>query len=213
MRYNIAIIEDDPEVLRILSDYFQHSAHLDCILAVDTIEKFLKFYRDFMDVQLVLLDVMLYNQSSIRSIPKVKKKVNGAEIVMFTFMDDSDTVFQALRNGATGYMVKEDQPEEIERKILFALQGGGALLSPAIARKIIEYFNPGKLLGIPFFKEKLNDKEQVIMQMLKEGHDYNTIARHIGMTVDGVRYYVKTLYRKLQVKSRGELLRKYFFRP
>jgi DNA-binding NarL/FixJ family response regulator len=211
MRYNIAIIEDDLEVLQVMGDYFQRSAQVNCILAVDTVEKFLKFYRDFMEVHLVLLDVMLYSQSSIRSIPKIRKRVRNAEIVMFTFMDDSDTVFQALRNGATGYMVKEDPPEEIERKILYALQGGGALLSPAIAKKIIEYFDPGKVLGISFFKDKLSDKERSVMQMLKEGHDYNTIARHIGMSVDGVRYYVKNLYRKLQVSSRGELLRKYFF--
>ncbi|MFZ4427192.1 MAG: response regulator transcription factor [Saprospiraceae bacterium] len=211
MRYNIAIIEDDPEVLQLMGDYFQRSAQVNCVLALDTVEKFLKFHRDFMQVHLVLLDVMLHGQSSIRSIPKIRKRVRDAEIVMFTFMDDSDTVFQALRNGATGYMVKEDPPEEIERKILYVLQGGGALLSPAIAKKIIEYFDPGKVLGISFFKDKLSDKERSVMQMLKDGHDYNTIARHIGMSVDGVRYYVKNLYRKLQVSSRGELLRKYFF--
>ena len=212
MKYNIVVIEDDPQVLRALNDHFQRSEQLSCILAVDSVEKFLKYHREFMEVHLVLLDVMLHGQSSIRSIPKIKKRVKDAEIVMFTFMDDSDTVFQALRNGATGYLVKEDQPEEIERKILFSLQGGGALLSPAIARQVIHYFNPGKLSASSFFREKLNEKETLVMQMLQEGHEYSTISRHLGITVDGVRYYIKTLYRKLQVRSRGELMRKYILR-
>ena len=153
-----------------LQAHFQRSTMLNCILAVDSVEKFLKFHRDFMEIHLVLLDVMLYTQSSIRSIPQIKKRVKDAEVVMFTFMDDADTVFQALRNGATGYLIKEDKPEEIERKILFTLQGGGALLSPAIARKVIEYFNPGKSSGFAFLREKLNDKERLVMQMLQEGH-------------------------------------------
>lgn len=212
MKYNIVVIEDDPQVLQILTDHFQRSEQLSCILAVDSVEKFLKFHREFMEVHLILLDVMLHGQSSIRSIPKIRRRVKDAEVVMFTFMDDSDTVFQALRNGATGYMVKEDQPEEIESKILFSLQGGGALLSPAIARKVIDYFNPGKPSPFSFFREKLNEKERLVMQMLQEGHEYSTIARHLGITVDGVRYYIKSLYRKLQVRSRGELMRKYFFR-
>jgi len=213
MKFNIAIIEDDQQVVRMLNEQFQLSEQLNCVLSVDSVDKFLKFHREFMEVHLVLLDVMLDTQSSIRSIPKIKKRVKDAEIIMFTFMDDSDTVFQALRNGATGYLIKEDNPEEIERKILFTLQGGGALLSPSIARKVIEYFNPGKYMPFSFTREKLNEKEKMVMKMLQEGHDYNTIARQLGITVDGVRYYIKSLYRKLQIKSRGELLRKYFFRP
>ena len=204
--YQIAIIEDDTEIRTALSDHFSASEQIACVLTVDTVEKFLKFHRDFMHIQLILLDVMLYQQSSIRSIPLIHRREPEAEIVMFTVMDDYDTIFQALCNGANGYLLKDANYPELEAKLLYVLRGEGALLSPPVARRIIQYFNPGNhKAGDAANEVVLTEKEAVVCRLLKDGLSYESIARHMGISIDGVRYHVKHLYQKLGVKSRGDL--------
>lgn len=207
--YNIAIIEDDQQIRNALSEHFSHSTQINCAIAVDTTEKFLKFQRDFMDIRLILLDVMLYQKSSIPQIPALRQQLPEAEIVMFTVMDDPDTIFQALRNGAHGYLLKDLDLKSLEEKIVFCLEEQGALLSPAVAKRMIEYFNPPKLAASNKEMGTLTEKELVVVRMLQEGHTYETIARQMCVSVDGVRYHVKNVYRKLQVHSKGELIRRF----
>lgn len=71
---NIAIIEDNLELRKALSDYFAQSTRVECVIAVDTVEKFIKFHRDFLQIQLILLDVCLYEQSGIQGIPLIRQR-------------------------------------------------------------------------------------------------------------------------------------------
>jgi DNA-binding NarL/FixJ family response regulator len=205
--FNIAIIEDDLALRKALSNHFATSTQVDCVLVVENVDKFVKFHRDFMDVELVLLDVMLYKQSSIQSIPLIQQRVPQAEIVMYTMMDDSETIFQALCNGATGYLLKDHNFDELEQRIVATLSGQGALLSPAVAKKVIKYFIPVQREAISPSSEfqNLSEREALIIQLLKEGASYQEISNQVGITLNGVRYYIKNIYRKLQIKSKREL--------
>lgn len=207
--FNIAIIEDDLYLRKALSDHFARSAQFECVMAVDSIEKFVKLHRDFLDIHLVLLDVMLQKQSSIRSIPLITQRLPDAEIIMFTIMDDQETIFQALCNGATGYLLKDIAFDELENRLLSVVKGEGALLDPLVAKKILQYFRP-KSTDEPVDAglAQLSDKERVVVEMLNHGHTYNEIGQFLGISINGVRYYVRNIYSKLQIKSRGELLRK-----
>lgn len=207
--YNIAIIDDDLVIRKSLSDYFQNSQQVECVLAVDTVEKFIKLHRDFLAIDLVLLDVMLYGQSSIMNIPLILQREPDAEIVMFTMLDDSDTIFQALCNGATGYLLKDADFSQLEQQIVSTLKGQGALLSPPIAKKIINYFTPGSQeLNNTEQDTGLNEREAIVAKLLRDGSSYQEIAQYLGITLNGLRYHVKNVYRKLQIKSKGELWKK-----
>lgn len=209
MKYNFALIEDSSELRRDISEYFKQSEFLDCVLAVDSVEKFLKYHRDFMEVKLVLLDVMLYNQSSIYDIPHILQRDPALEIVMFTVSDDTNIIFQALTYGATGYLLKDIPTPELEKSLYSLLTGNGALLSPAVAKKIIKNLVPSALSDPPP-NVSLTEKENIAMHLLKDGLSYEDIALRMGLSINGVRYYIKSIYKKLQVKGRGELLRKKF---
>jgi DNA-binding NarL/FixJ family response regulator len=209
MRYNFAIIEDSLEVRREVSEYFTDSKLLDCVMAVESVEKFLKYHRDFLEIKLILLDVMLDQQSSIYMIPHILQREPEAEIIMFTVIDDSNVIFQALTYGATGYLLKDISMPELEKSLYALMEGKGALLSPAVAKKIINHFVI-RSESSPKEAYKLTDKENIVMHLLKEGHTYEEIALRMGLSINGVRYYIKSVYRKLQVQSRGELLRKHF---
>lgn len=207
--FNIAIIEDDLILRRALSDFFERSTQIDCVIAVDTVKQFIKFHRDFLNIQLVLLDVMLYDESSIPEIPMIQEREPNAEIIMYTVMDDSDTIFQALSNGATGYLLKKPDLQQLEKELLLTLRGEGAPLSPHIAKKIIQYFTPITQKQITTDEnERLSEKEVLVTNLLRDGASYQEIAQLLGISIDGVRYHIKKIYRKLQIKSRGGLIKK-----
>jgi DNA-binding NarL/FixJ family response regulator len=128
---------------------------------------------------------------------------------MFTVIDDSNVIFQALSYGTTGYLLKDITMPELERAIFDALEGNGALLSPAIIKSIIKNFitRTDNVLNEDF---TLTEKGNIIMHLLKEGQTYAEISKRLGLSVNGIRYYIKAIYKKLQVKSRGELIRKKF---
>lgn len=204
--FNIAIIEDDLALRKALSDHFANSTLVECVLVVESVEKFVKFHRDFLKIDLVLLDVMLFKQSSIQSIPLILQREPDAEIVMYTMMDDSETIFQALCNGATGYLLKDIDFDYLEKQIIFTLRGEGALLSPPVAKKIINYFTPrSQDLNTTEEDSVLGEKEAIVVKLLRDGSSYLEIAQNLGITLNGVRYHVKNIYRKLQIKSKGEL--------
>lgn len=207
--FNIAIIEDDLILRRALSDYFERSAQIDCVIAVDTVKQFIKFHRDFLNIQLILLDVMLYDESSIPDIPMIQEREPDAEIIMYTIMDDSDTIFQALSNGATGYLIKKPDLQQLEKELLLTLRGQGASLSPHIAKKIIQYFTPITQKQITTDEtERLSEKESLVTTLLRDGASYQEIAQLLGISIDGVRYHIKKIYRKLQINSKGGLIKK-----
>jgi DNA-binding NarL/FixJ family response regulator len=204
--FNIAIIEDDLVLRKALSDHFANSTRIDCVLAVETVEKFVKFHRDFLKIDLVLLDVMLFKQSSIPGIPLIQQREPHAEIVMYTMMDDSETIFQALCNGATGYLLKDNDFNQLEAQIISNLSGEGALLNPSVAKKIINYFTPrSQELNSTEQDAELSEKEAIVVKLLRDGSSYQEIAQYLGITLNGVRYHIKNVYRKLQIKSKGEL--------
>jgi DNA-binding NarL/FixJ family response regulator len=207
--FNIAIIEDDLILRRALSEYFERSTQIDCVIAVDTVEQFIKFHRDFLNIELVLLDVLLYDRSSIPDIPMILEREPDAEIIMYTIMDDADTIFQALSNGATGYLQKDHDIQQLEQELLSTLRSEGASLSPLIAKKIIQYFTPSTQKQLPIDENgSLNDKESLVTTLLRDGASYQEIAQLLGISINGVRYHIKKIYRKLQIKSRGDLVKK-----
>lgn len=205
-KYNIAIIEDDKSTRQLLSDHFAASERLKCVLAVDTIEKFIRFHRDFFDLHLILLDIRLYDKSGIDGIPLIRAREPEAEIVMFTAVDDYDVIFKAICHGATGYLLKDLPPHDLEHRIIETLNNGGALLSPSVAKRIVRYFNTG--IQTSNQEAKLSNQESTVVRLLTDGLTYEAIAQHIGISINGVRYHVKNVYRKLQVKSRAELMRR-----
>ncbi len=214
IKCNFVIIDYSEELRREVSDFFADSDCMDCVMAVESVEKFLKYHRDFMEIRLVLLAVMLGNQSSIYKIPHIRQRLPNAEIIMFTSIDDTNTIFQALTYGATGYLLKGISMSDLRKSMYDVCEGGGAALNPAVAKKIIQHFViKDKSIAVETEEEdKLGEKENIVIHLLKDGLHYQEIAQRMGLSVNGVRYYIKSIYRKLHVKSRAELVRKHFMK-
>jgi len=206
----VGLIEDNNEYREELKNYFSKESDLiSCPFAVDSVDKFLKYYSLEMGLDILLLDIQLAGVDGIKGLPKIRKKYGEQfEIIMLTSFEDPQLIFQSLMAGATGYLLKSMTFNEIELELIKVSKNGVAM-APQVARRIIRYFNPSpkKILGVE--QPKLNDKELQICQLVVDGKTYEEIAPMLGLTINGLKYHVKSIYKKLRVRSKSGLIRRF----
>ncbi len=204
----VAIIEDNHDLRDRLRDFMGKSKALECISAVDSIEKFMKYYTAERKPDIILTDIGLPGISGIEGIPHLRKLDTSMEVIMLTVYQDPDKIFKAICAGATGYLLKDLSFDELETQLVSIREKGGSILSPQVARRVLDYFQPASG-NVQTEKNKLSDKEQKIVVFLVDGLSYQKIADHMGMSIDGIRYHIKNIYKKLQVTSKAEVIKKY----
>lgn len=198
----VGVIEDDFFVREELVEIIKSSSKLEYVLATESAENFFKYFPENIDV--VLLDIELPGMSGIEAIPKIKAKSQNIEIVILSAFNDSDRIFGALRAGATGYMLKDDSIDLIEKTVI-DLKEGIPALSPNIASRIISFFNKKPTVtGI-----ELTPREKEVLGHLIDGLSYKEIANVMQKSINSIRTHVKKIYKKLHVHSRPELMKMY----
>jgi len=204
----VAIIEDNHDLRNRLKEFMGKSESMECISAVDSIEKFMKYYTSDRKPDIILTDIGLPGISGIEGIPHLRKLDASIEVIMLTVYQDPDKIFKAICAGATGYLLKDLSFGELETQLVSIREKGGSILSPQVARRVLDYFQPSSG-NVQTKKDKLSDKEQKIVVFLVDGLSYQKIADHMGMSIDGIRYHIKNIYKKLQVTSKAEVIKKY----
>lgn len=199
---SLAIIEDDKLIRLGLEKYFSNQPEFDKVLAVESVEAFFSEVGD-RKVNVVLTDIGLPGKSGIEGIKMIKEKYASVDVIMITVFKDSDKIFQSLCAGAAGYILKGTPFDDIKESVLTIL-GGGSYMSPTIARKVVEYFNPSKKRP----ESKLTSREEQIVKCLVDGLSYKLIANRLSLSIDTVRYHIKNIYSKLQVNSKSEVISK-----
>lgn len=201
---SVAIIEDDEEIRAGLQKYLNRQAGFACRRAEESVEAFLA--RDLQEEwpDVILMDIGLPGMSGIDGIKLIKRQYPEIDIVMLTVYHDSHKIFEALRAGASGYLLKNTPLAEI-KEAFAQLQAGGAPMSPPIARKVIEHFNPPNK---PAPESPLTAKEKEIVVGLVDGLSYKLIAERMSISVETVRFHIKNIYQKLHVHSKAEVITK-----
>jgi two-component system NarL family response regulator len=153
--------------------------------------------------EIMLIDLDLPGMSGIELIRKVKGARTEVEMLAYTIFEDRDTVFSAIKAGASGYILKGSSPRELIES-LNSLYQGGAPMSPKIARKVIREFheeeeNPSTLLS---------QKEKNIVKCIEQGLTYKVIAERLCISPHTVHTHIKNIYEKLQAKDRAEAINK-----
>lgn len=205
MSIRVGILEDDPYVLNELTEMVKLSDKLEYVMAASAGEQFLKYFSKETNLDVLLTDIGLPGISGIEVIMKINAISPDTIIIVLSSFHNNDTIFKALRAGASGYLLKDSSFDQLEGKILEATSGVPAI-SPAIANRMINYFNGTKIKEADY---DLTPKEIQVLQLLIEGLSYKMISDEIGVTIDGIRYYVKKTYKKLQINSRPELMKMY----
>lgn len=199
MSIRLAIIEDNSEILLSMQTYFDMCEDVNIVCVNISVESFLE-KCDATDIDVLLLDLMLPGMSGIEGIPFVKAKFPAVNIIVNTVLDDSSSIFNALKFGAAGYITKDASMEAIRTSVINAYNGM-SVMSQEVAAKVLAYFKDGSSL-----LEKLSTKELEIAQSLKLGMSYKMIAFENKVSIDGIRFHVRNIYRKLAINSKGELI-------
>ncbi len=149
----------------------------------------------------ILMDVHLPGMSGITCVSRLRPLLRKVQILMLTRFEESETIFQALRAGASGYLVKNIPPAELVQAIE-QVHAGGAPMSMQIARKVISHFQ-----SIPQPSdemESLTSREQEVLRLLAKGRLQKNIAEALGISVNTLRTHLRSIYEKLHVHSRSE---------
>ncbi len=151
----------------------------------------------------VLMDLNLPGMNGIEATRKVRDAAPGSAILIVTMFDD-DSVFEAMRAGARGYLLKDADAEETVRAIR-SVASGGAIFSPAVASRLQSYFAAPPEILSPAFPQ-LTDREREVLALLAEGVTNATIAQRLYLSPKTVRNYVSNIFSKLQVADRAEAI-------
>lgn len=197
----IAIVEDMHEYRHFLQSLITGTDGLECIgifaNAEDALETIPSLAPD-----VVLMDIGLPRMSGAVCAERLKMVYPKVQIMMLTIFEDSDRIFEALKSGATGYLLKKTPPAQIVEAI-FSLRDGGAPMSSQIARKVVEAFQPDPTL------QKLTPREKELLSYLAKGYSYKEIADKLNISVGTVNKHIYNIYEKLHVNSNTEAVAKY----
>lgn len=203
----IGIVEDNVKIRDVIQRYLDMQKGFDCPVAVDSVEEMLEFLENHAAPDVILMDIQLPGMSGIKGMEIIKSKYPEVEIIMLTVYHDSHKIFDSLKAGASGYLLKHTSLPEIKESIEMLLKGG-APMSPQIARKVITHFNQQKPKKNP--NSALTDREQDIVTGLVDGLSYKMIADRYDISIDTVRAHVRNIYKKLHVNSKAEVIAKSF---
>ncbi len=199
----VAILDDDDEFREIFSEILNRSEGFCCIAVYQNCEEALKnIEKDLPDI--LLLDIEMPVKSGIESLREIKAAFPAVVIMMLTVYCDSEKIFQSLRSGAVGYLLKKSPTE----KLLDAIQEayhGGAPFSGEVAKKVLQYF---QMPVIQVSSALLSDREKEVLNLLIEGHGTKAIAEKLFVSLHTVRFHLHNIYNKLHVSSRAEAIAK-----
>jgi len=154
----------------------------------------------------VLMDINLPGMKGYDCVRKLKAAHPGVQFLMLTVYEDSDSLFNSLRAGASGYLLKRTASARLLEAIKDVFEGG-APMSPQLARRVVQFFS--KPTPESASLAKLTPAEREFLDQLANGYAYKEIADRMNISIDTVRSYVRTVYEKLHVHSRTEAVVKY----
>ena len=207
MGISVVLIEDDKDLRNNLVDYMKKDSDLNCLEAFSNFEDFLTYCKRNKYPNILLVDIGLPGMNGIEGIKLLRKETNEIEIIILTIFNDHHKIFDSLSAGAVGYILKSTPYVEIIAAIKIIAQGGG-FMSPQIAKKVSEFFrNTNKRKEV--FSEQLTNRENEIVKFLVEGDTYQSIADSLFISIETVRHHIKRIYKKLQVNTRFEVMKKF----
>ena len=161
------------------------------------------------NLDMVLMDIEMPVMNGIEATSIIKNKYPQIKIIMLTVFDNDENIFNAIKAGADGYLLKEVNPKDLHQGIVETLTGG-ATMTPSIAMKTLKLFrNPIDFQATANQEEiNLTPREVEVLEQLSKGLKYNAIADNLFLSVGTVRKHVENIYNKLQVHNKLEAIQK-----
>lgn len=205
MPIKVAIVEDDEGIRSSLASLIRRAPAL-------------RLTSDFADAEtalaeipqcppdVVLMDINLPGMKGVECVRQLKARVPAVQFLMLTVYEDSDSLFNSFKAGASGYLLKRTAPARLLEAIR-DVYAGGSPMTPQLARRVVQFFSRPDGAGAEV--SHLTPGEREFLDQLAKGYAYKEIADRMDISIDTVRSYVRTVYEKLHVHSRTEAVVKY----
>lgn len=202
----VSIVEDTDDIRNALNVLINGSKGFECVHTFADAEEALQ-HMSSKDIDIVLMDIGLPGMDGIECMKILKPEMPKAQFMMCTVYDDDDHIFNALKAGASGYILKRTSPAQILEAIK-DLHEGGSPMSSEIARRVVESMHKSKKQSEAV--EMLTPRENEILDFLAKGYLYKEIAAELLISKETVKKHIHSIYDKLHVQNRTEALNKVF---
>ncbi len=202
----IAIVEDLPQMRLFLRELIQRAEDMELVAEYKSAEEAFPAVTD-QEPDVVISDIGLPGTNGIDLLRKLRPFLPRAQFMLFTVHDDDIRVFEALKAGANGYMLKSSTPIALLEAVR-ELVNGGAPMSATVARRLVDHLRPSAGPGANEH-QALTSREQKVLDLLAQGLLYKEIAQQEGLSISTVKAHIHSIYKKLHVGSKEEALERY----
>lgn len=200
----ILVFEDNEDFIDSLRELLHQADNLELCNVYRNckdIVRHVQYYKP--DILIMDIDMPIVN--GLEGLRLLRAASIEVTTIMLTVFDDNDRVFQAICNGASGYLLKTTKPEQIIQSI-YEVNNGGAPMTPSIARQVL------KLFSMPFHHadelQSLTAREHDVLSYLVRGYSYKMASAEMKIGIETFRYHIKNIYSKLHVNSKSEAVAK-----
>jgi len=209
MKIKIAIVDDNSFLINAVKEKLSFFTDLKCKFFAINGSELLNKLEGNHNIDIILMDIEMPVMNGIQATEIVKQKYPQIKVIMLTVFDNDENIFNAIKAGADGYLLKEVNAKDLHDGIIETLNGGAAM-NPSIALKTL------KLLRNPIDIEnrqeqenvKLTKRETEVLEQLSKGLSYNLIAENLILSTGTVRKHIENIYKKLQVHNKLEAVQK-----
>jgi DNA-binding NarL/FixJ family response regulator len=206
-KISVSIVEDIPEVRMSVEKYIAASENFVFEKAYSNAESAVKdAIENHPDI--IIMDINLPGMNGIDCIAEIKKTNSKSQFLIFTVFEDDDKIFDALKVGAMGYLLKKTPKDQLLEALL-DLHNGGSPMSTSIARKVIQSFSK---VSVSNYENAISKKEREVIELLAKGFLYKEIGDKLSISLNTVKQHLHNIYKKLQVDNKTEAINKYFNR-
>jgi DNA-binding NarL/FixJ family response regulator len=213
MQIPIAIVDDNTQNRHFLVDQMSYSDEITVSFTakngVDFLEQ-MKALPPAMHPAVILMDIEMPEMKGTEAVKFAHQIYPDLKFLMLTVFDDDDKIFEAIKNGANGYLLKDEKTITIIDHIQQLVEIGGAPMSPSIARKALSLLSRSRINEKDSAREnvaeKLSERECDVLKLVVEGKDYKAIAEKLFLSNHTIRKHIANIYEKLHVSSKAQVI-------
>lgn len=212
----VAIVDDKKSLRNMLQEKLNAFENYEVLFTAENGKEFLEKMmeaRKSIEPDVVLMDIDMPIMNGVEAVAKGKERYPNSKYLMLTIFDEDDKIFNAIKAGADGYLLKDEPVEKIKQAIIDLLNNEGAPMSPSIARRALNLLmnspqvNIGKVEKEISTDYKLSDREIQVLNYLVEGLEYKEISVEMDLSPHTVRNHIANIYKKLHVTSKTQAIR------